>query len=156
MRAADHKHIWAPGTLWQRIIRPGVFAAAGLRVPVVQSLTMGRPEFVIGSLHERKGLKRHAVSLFEAGRVSGAEVVAELIRELWASYEAGQVRLPVVPRRGWAGLNATLAQALRRVGGSGLRGSLGRRAAPSARRPPQRAVRAPFNPPIRGLLDTIF
>jgi hypothetical protein len=36
-------------------------------------------------------LKRHAVSLFEGGRVSGADVVAELIRELWASYEAGQV-----------------------------------------------------------------
>lgn len=37
------------------------------------------------------GLKRHAVSLFEAGRVSGSEVVSELLRELWASYEAGKV-----------------------------------------------------------------
>ncbi|GBF94849.1 hypothetical protein Rsub_08021 [Raphidocelis subcapitata] len=36
------------------------------------------------------GLKRHAVSLFEAGRVSGGEVVSELLRELWASYEAGK------------------------------------------------------------------
>lgn len=38
------------------------------------------------------GLKRHSVSLFEGGRVSGAEVMAEMVRELWASYEAGQVR----------------------------------------------------------------
>ncbi|KAK9836344.1 hypothetical protein WJX81_007135 [Elliptochloris bilobata] len=34
------------------------------------------------------GLKRHAVTLFEGGRVAGAEVVAELVRELEASAEA--------------------------------------------------------------------
>ncbi|KAG1655890.1 hypothetical protein FOA52_006088 [Chlamydomonas sp. UWO 241] len=36
------------------------------------------------------GLKRHSVTLFEAGRVSGESVMTELVRELWESYEAGQ------------------------------------------------------------------
>lgn len=33
------------------------------------------------------GLKRHSVTLFEAGRVTGSEVMKEMVRELWASYE---------------------------------------------------------------------
>jgi hypothetical protein len=37
------------------------------------------------------GLKRHAVTLFEGGRVGGDAVMSELIDELWQSYEAGQV-----------------------------------------------------------------
>eukprot|EP00798_Chlamydomonas_sp_ICE-L_P005845 gene5845-6131_t len=36
------------------------------------------------------GLKRHSVTLFEGGRVSGEEVMKELISELWVSYAAGQ------------------------------------------------------------------
>lgn len=36
------------------------------------------------------GLKRHSVTLFEAGRVTGEDVISELISELWVSYAAGQ------------------------------------------------------------------
>lgn len=35
------------------------------------------------------GLKRHAVTLFEGGRVIGEALVAEVTAELWASYAAG-------------------------------------------------------------------
>lgn len=38
------------------------------------------------------GLKRHSVTLFEGGRVAGDAVMAELMAELWQSYEQGQVR----------------------------------------------------------------
>ena len=44
------------------------------------------------------GLKRHSVTLFEGGRVAGEAVMAELLDELWQSYEAGQVS-----RRGGGG-----------------------------------------------------
>ena len=43
-------------------------------------------------LHPPTGLKRHSVTLFEGGRVSGEVVMKELISELWVSYKAGQVR----------------------------------------------------------------
>ncbi|KXZ46985.1 hypothetical protein GPECTOR_39g479 [Gonium pectorale] len=36
------------------------------------------------------GLKRHAVTLFEGGRVAGEEVIRELLQELWASCAASQ------------------------------------------------------------------
>lgn len=38
----------------------------------------------------RTGLKRHAVTLFEGGRVAGDATVAELTAELWASWAEGQ------------------------------------------------------------------
>jgi hypothetical protein len=41
--------------------------------------------------HTHTGLKRHSVSLFEGGRVSGASVVDELITELQASAAAGAI-----------------------------------------------------------------
>ena len=40
------------------------------------------------------GLKRHSVTLFEGGRVAGEAVMAELLDELWQSYEAGQASPP--------------------------------------------------------------
>ncbi len=36
------------------------------------------------------GLKRHAVTLFEGGRVAGESLISEVAAELWASYAAGQ------------------------------------------------------------------
>ncbi|KAI8462738.1 MAG: FAM91 N-terminus-domain-containing protein [Monoraphidium minutum] len=73
------------------------------------------------------GLKRHSVTLFEAGRVSGPDVIAELSRELWASYEAGQARRRAAGRAGFEGdmrqltdytaALATLLDAARAAGG---------------------------------------
>ncbi|KAF5832134.1 FAM91 N-terminus-domain-containing protein [Dunaliella salina] len=37
------------------------------------------------------GLKRHAVTLFEGGRVAGEGVMAEMVQELWSSFAAGQM-----------------------------------------------------------------
>ena len=42
-------------------------------------------------LSHHTGLKRHSVTLFEGGRVAGEAIMAELLDELWQSYEAGQV-----------------------------------------------------------------
>ena len=36
------------------------------------------------------GLKRHSVTLFEGGRISGDELIEELIAELWVTYTMGQ------------------------------------------------------------------
>jgi hypothetical protein len=36
------------------------------------------------------GLKRHSVTLFEGGRISGDELIEELIAELWVTYTIGQ------------------------------------------------------------------
>jgi hypothetical protein len=41
-------------------------------------------------MHCCSGLKRHAVTLFEGGRVAGEALMSEVTSELWASYAAGQ------------------------------------------------------------------
>ena len=53
--------------------------------------------FVVGDVRKAPvtsaptpGLKLHAVTLFEGGRVAGAAVMSELVSELWASFEGGQ------------------------------------------------------------------
>ncbi len=65
----------------------GALASAGAAVAIVVD-SEATSYLMMGALSP--GLKRHSVSLFEGGRVSGAEVMAEMVRELWASYEAGQ------------------------------------------------------------------
>jgi len=37
------------------------------------------------------GLKRHAVTLFEGGRVAGEGVTLEMVNELWSSFAEGQM-----------------------------------------------------------------
>ena len=73
------------------------------------------------------GLKRHSVSLFEGGRVSGAGVVDEMVRELWASHEAGRGFEGDMARlTGYAAALATLLEAARGGGGGGGDGDGGK------------------------------
>eukprot|EP00967_Tisochrysis_lutea_P126322 scaffold213323_cov15-Tisochrysis_lutea.AAC.1 len=56
---------------------------AGLKRHAVTLFEVGR---VAG-----EGLKRHAVTLFEGGRVAAEGVMAEMVQELWSSFAAGQM-----------------------------------------------------------------
>jgi hypothetical protein len=63
------------------------------------------------------GLKRHSVTLFEAGRISGSDVMEELISELWVSHQlAQQLEGELAQIGGWLAGLATLLQAVQQAG----------------------------------------
>lgn len=65
------------------------------------------------------GLKRHSVTLFEGGRVSGDDVMSELITELWVSYQAGQgFEGDMLKLTNYAAALATCLETVRDAGGS--------------------------------------
>jgi hypothetical protein len=80
--AVDHQHLPLVSKGGRCLSKPSA-SATREHASIICSVTVAPPA------RHAIGLKRHAVTLFEGGRVSGEAVVSELTAELWASHAEG-------------------------------------------------------------------